>query len=71
MKYLSTFEVAEKWGSLPGELVSSATMTAYRSAQRAGKPLDHPGQTAEKTDRCPASKRKNISSRKLTGQKEA
>ena len=32
MKYLSTFEVAEKLGYLlPEVLVSSATMTAYRA----------------------------------------
>ena len=68
MKYLSTFEVAENGGSLPGELVSSATMTAYRA---------HSGQEAAGSSRqtlrnrpMPASKAENISSRKLTDRRK-
>ncbi len=48
MKYLSTFEVAEKWGS-PGELVSSATRP-HTGAQRAGSRWIIPADAEKPTD---------------------
>lgn len=59
MRYLSTFEVAEKWGISPAGLVSSATKTAYRA---------HSGQEAaglfpkmQRNRQMPALKAENIS----------
>lgn len=64
MKYLSTFEAAEKWGISPGELVSFATMTAYRA--HSGQGAAGSSRRMLKNRQTPALKAVNISSRKLT-----
>lgn len=64
MKYLSTFEVAEKWGISPEELVSSATMTAYRA--HSGQEAAGSSRRTLKSRQMPALKAENISNRKQT-----
>ena len=57
MKYLSTFEAAEKWGISHRRVNVLCNEGRITGAQRAGKPLDYPG-GCRKACRCQNPKRK-------------
>ncbi|MFR1060403.1 MAG: DNA-binding protein [Enterocloster sp.] len=52
MKYLSTFEIAEKWGISPRRIGILYNQDRIPGAQRAGSRWIIP-EDAEKTNRCP------------------
>ena len=64
MKYLSTFEVAEKWGISPRRVGIPATMTAYRA--HSGQEAAGSSRRTLKSRQMPALKADNISNRKQT-----
>ena len=64
MKYLSTFEVAEKWGISPRRVGILCTMTAYRA--HSGQEAAGSSRRTLKSRQMPALKAENISNRKQT-----